>query len=151
VQIGVGRVERAVLAYEHSRDEQVADGGETDDDIPENSTKRPHEFLPLAREVDVGQFGESYERAELDALKSRESNVHYFDLVPAGDIEIPMWKPETRRVGFHMRIDLRAYEHVEIDARTDTGERLITFRDVACDPHDGNLYSIRRSPSRAVR
>lgn len=96
--------------------------------------------------ADVGQFGESYERAEVDALVARESNIEYIDFEPGGLVAIPMWKAGTRRVVFHMRVDLRGYEHVEVDGRTDSGERLITFRDVTYDRHDGNLYSVCMEP-----
>lgn len=94
-----------------------------------------------------GQFAEAYTRAGVEALLARESNIHRIDIVGEGRIEVREWKPDTKRVVMRLGVDLRGYEQVEVTARKPgVREPIITFRDVACDPTDGNLYAVCLEP-----
>lgn len=94
-----------------------------------------------------GQFGESYTRAGVDALLARESHVHRIDFLGEGHTDLTPWKPGTKRVVIRLGVDLRGYEHIEITAHKPSArEALITFRDVAFDPTDGNIYAVCMEP-----
>jgi len=94
-----------------------------------------------------GQFGESYTGAEVAALLARETNIHRIDLTSSGDVELTMWKPDTKRVVVHLEVDLREYEQVEVAAYTPgVSEAIMTFRGVQCDPVDGSIYAVCMEP-----
>jgi hypothetical protein len=97
--------------------------------------------------ADEGQFGEAYTRAEVDALLAREANViHRYEVESQGTTEVSAWKSGIKRVIVKLNIDLRGYEHVEVLARSRSGDPIITFRDIAPDPTDGCLYAVCMEP-----
>lgn len=98
-----------------------------------------NELAFLARK---NQFGESHSAEEIAELRAKNPHAHYVDLGSGGAVPIAAWPSDTNRVIFQIRLDLRGYEHVEIENVRPDGTPIITFRDVRCDPNDGNVYGV---------
>ncbi len=98
-----------------------------------------NELAFLARKK---QFGESHTAEEIAQLRAENPHAHYVDLGSGGVVGIPAWPSDTNRVIFHIRLDLRGYEEVEVENARPDGTPIITFRGVRCDPHDGNVYGV---------
>jgi hypothetical protein len=88
------------------------------------------------------QFGESHTRAEIEQLRAENAHAHYIDMGSGGVVTVPIWPDATNRVIFHFKVDLRGYEHVEVESVRPDGTPVITFRDVRCDPSNGNIYGV---------
>jgi hypothetical protein len=43
-------------------------------------------------------------------------------------------------------VDVRGFDHVEVECQTLAGQPIKTFRDVRCDPETGALYAVCEAP-----
>lgn len=93
-----------------------------------------------------GQLVPSHTRESIRALRAGGERIHYTDLGSGGSVEVPLWPPDTERVIFHLRVDLRGYEQVEVEARLANGASVTTFRDCQHDAEDGNAYAVCLEP-----
>lgn len=91
-------------------------------------------------------FGESRTRREVEALRASNPHVHYQFLAAGQRTELAGWSEDTELVVIHLGVDLRGYEHAEMHAQRPDGTPIITFRDVRCDPEDGNVYAVCFEP-----
>jgi hypothetical protein len=74
--------------------------------------------------------------------------VHYIDV--EADTQVGAWPPDTKYVVYRLNVDLRGYEHIDVQVLTPEGEHRKWFREVTYDPKDGALYGLCDVPIAAA-
>jgi hypothetical protein len=92
-----------------------------------------------------GGFAVGTTLAQIEELRALP-RVHYIDL--RSGVPIEAWPNDTEYVVYRVGVgqDLRPYELVDVEILTPEGEHLKHFRDVQCDPSDGQLYGVCDAP-----
>jgi hypothetical protein len=82
--------------------------------------------------------------AQMIAEWRKLPGVHHLDIT--ANTEVSAWPAETKFVVYRLAVDLRGYEHVDVELVTPDGEHRKWFRDVSYDPADGALYGVCDAP-----
>jgi hypothetical protein len=92
-----------------------------------------------------GGFSGGATKAQIEELRALP-RVHYIDV--RSGVPIAAWPSDTEYVAYHVGVaeDLRAYELVDVEIVTPEGEHVKHFRDVQCDPNNGQLYGVCDAP-----
>jgi hypothetical protein len=93
-----------------------------------------------------GAFNVGSTRAEVDALRNAGVRMSYLEFGRGGIVEVPALPPDIDLFVYHLDVDLRGSDAVDVLVETPSGEPLKTFRDVRYDPTDGSIYGVCEVP-----
>ena len=93
-----------------------------------------------------GTFNVGSTRAEIDALRAAGISMSYLEFGRGGVVEVPALSPHDELFVYHLDIDVRDSDGVDVFVETPSGEPLKTFRDVRYEPSDGSIYGVCEMP-----
>jgi len=93
-----------------------------------------------------GAFNVGSTRAEVEALRAAGMSMSYLEFGRGGVVEVPALSHDVELFVYHLDVDVRGSDAVDVLVETPSGELLKTFRDVRYDPTDGSIYGVCEMP-----
>jgi hypothetical protein len=91
--------------------------------------------------LDVGSTRERVEQLIAAGLR-----VQIMAPEPADQVHFPAIDPDAELVVTQLQVDLRGWDSLDVVIERPDGSELKTFRDVTCDPTNGNIYVLCEAP-----
>jgi hypothetical protein len=85
-------------------------------------------------------------RERIDQLRAAGLRVQFTTPQPSLDAKLPPVDPDADLYVTRLDLDVRGYDHIEIQVYKADGTHVKTFLDVRGDPEDGRIYVVCEAP-----